>query len=285
MQEFQTLIQAEELTDILRSHSQDIIILDCRYSLSDLHYGLKAYEQGHLPEAQFISMEKDLAGKPNGKNGRHPLPDSQTLAHTLGKLGVNNQSQVVVYDDNTAMSPRLWWLIRHLGHNHVAVLNGGLNRWRSLNLPMTTSIPEIKAKRFIAKIRADDYVDSSYILNELDNNSNLIIDARSPDRFRGENETLDPIGGHIPGAINHFFMNNLSPLGVFKSSGELLEIYNKLGASNPHKKIISQCGSGVTACHNLLAMTIAGIKNGVLYPGSWSEWCSDSSRPFIAQSS
>ncbi|MDE3023880.1 MAG: sulfurtransferase [Pseudomonadota bacterium] len=279
MQDFQTLIQPEVLANLLNAASSNIIVLDCRYSLTDLNYGRIAYEAGHLPQAQFISLEEDLADKPNGKNGRHPLPDMQMLSDKLGRLGISNQSQVIVYDDNTAMSPRLWWLMRHLGHPHIAVLDGGLNRWKALNLPLTTIVSKIEPKQFIARIKTDDYVDSSFILSELDKNTLLILDARSPDRFQGLNETLDPVGGHIPGAVNHFFMDNLTAKGNFKNPIELLDIFRNLGVNNPKKKIISQCGSGVTACHNLLALTLAGINNGLLYPGSWSEWCSDTSRP------
>ncbi|MDE3208670.1 MAG: sulfurtransferase, partial [Pseudomonadota bacterium] len=215
----------------------------------------------------------------NGKNGRHPLPDEGNLTKKLAKLGIGNHTQVIVYDDNTAMSPRLWWLLRHLGHYKVAVLDGGISRWRKLDLPLTTQTHEVKPKQFVTKSRTDDYVTATDILQELGKPAQLIIDARSPDRFKGENETLDPVGGHIPGAINHFFMDNLSQNGMFKNAAELAEIFNKLGAFDPRKRIISQCGSGVTACNNLLAMEIAGINGALLYPGSWSEWCSEPSRP------
>jgi thiosulfate/3-mercaptopyruvate sulfurtransferase len=221
----------------------------------------------------------------NGSNGRHPLPDPQLLAATLGAAGVSGETQVVAYDDAGGMTAsRLWWLLRWLGHDRVAVLDGGIERWVAEGRPLSTASPEVAAARFAGSPR-DWVATTQEVLADVSNGQFCLIDARSPDRFRGENETLDPVGGHIPGARNRFFRDNLDSEGCFRSAAELRRELLALLAGIDPKQAVMSCGSGVTACHNLLAMEIAGLHDARLYAGSWSEWCSDPARPVASQAS
>mgnify|MGYP000846182056 FL=1 len=274
---FTSLISVQELVE---SATPSWRIFDCRFRLADPAAGQQAYAEGHLPDALFLDLEEDLSGPTSGLNGRHPLPDPQHLAAKLGSLGVGPDTQVVAYDDTGGMfASRLWWLLRWLGHGKVAVLDGGLQAWAACGKALTTAIPEPTAARFEARLQRDMKVNADYVLSHLDDPEVVIIDARSPDRFRGENETLDPVGGHIPGAINRFFQDNLGPDGRFKQAAQLQEELGKLIKGGDAHKVVAQCGSGVTACHNLLAMEAAGLDGARLYPGSWSEWCADPARP------
>lgn len=258
-------------------------VFDCRHQLSDPDAGARAYAQGHLPGARFLHLDGDLSGPRDGSNGRHPLPDPALLAARLGALGVGHETQVVAYDDSGGMiAGRLWWLLRWLGHDRVAVLDGGINRWLAEGRPLSTEIPEITAASFVATPR-DWVATTQEVLADVCNGQFCLIDARSPDRFRGENETLDPVGGHIPGARNRFFRDNLDSDGCFRSVADLRHELLALLADNEPKQAVMSCGSGVTACHNLLAMELAGLHGARLYAGSWSEWCSDPSRPVASQ--
>lgn len=254
-------------------------IFDCRHQLADPAIGAQVYAAGHLPGAVFLHLDRDLSSPMNGKNGRHPLPDPQLLARKLAAAGVANSTQVVVYDDTGGMmGGRLWWLLRWLGHDRVALLDGGINRWVKEGRPLSTEVPKPVPAQFDVSLR-DYTVSAAVVQDNLVSGALCVVDARSPDRFRGENETLDSAGGHIPGARNRFFRDNLDADGNFRSAPELRREFLALLAGVAPEAVVMQCGSGVTACHNLLAMEIAGLPGARLYPGSWSEWCSDPTRP------
>ncbi|HZX32681.1 MAG TPA: sulfurtransferase [Rhodocyclaceae bacterium] len=254
-------------------------IFDVRHQLADTGYGERVYQQGHIPGAQFLHCDRDMSGPTTGTNGRHPLPDPEILAARLGACGVDGATQVVVYDDAQGMiAGRLWWLLRWLGHDKVAVLDGGLQAWQAAGGALVADAPAVRPAIFVPQVR-DLVVDAHYVLTHIESAGMRLVDARSPDRYRGENETIDPVGGHIPGASNRFFRDNLGPDGRFKPAEALrAEWLPLLGESAPDQ-VVHQCGSGVSACHNVLAMEIAGLSGSRLYAGSWSEWCADSRRP------
>jgi thiosulfate/3-mercaptopyruvate sulfurtransferase len=265
-------------------------IFDCRHNLANPEYGSQAYAQEHIPGAQFLHLDKDLSGPRSGLNGRHPLPDPDQFAARMSAGGVDATTQVVAYDNEGGMyAARLWWLLRWLGHDRVAVLDGGLAAWQQAGYPCTAAFPETSPAAFTAQLQHGMPVNSAEVLANLQRPANdpakfQIIDARSPERFAGQNETLDPVGGHIPGAINRFFARNLDERGRFRPAAELrAEFASLLGDQSP-QNVVQQCGSGVTACHNMLAMEIAGLAGSRLYPGSWSEWCADTSRPIATGS-
>ncbi|MGH8728260.1 MAG: sulfurtransferase [Burkholderiales bacterium] len=255
------------------------IMFDCRHDLADTEAGRRAYFDSHIPGARFAHLDEDLSGTRTGKNGRHPLPDPEKLSAWLSRMGVDETKQLVAYDaSGAAFASRLWWMLKWLGHDRAGVLDGGFKLWVALGLPVTDELPKITPASFKARIR-DVTVDSRYIEERLRRPDCVVIDARSPERFRGIGETLDPVGGHIPGACNRFYMNNLDDQGCFKRRDALRESFSELiGRASP-ENVVHQCGSGVTACQNLLAMEIAGLSGSRLYPGSWSEWCSEPSRP------
>lgn len=258
-------------------------VLDCRHQLSDIEAGARAYVAGHLPGASFVHLDRDLSGPMNGSNGRHPLPDPSLLAARLGSLGVSRETQVVAYDDSGGMiAGRLWWLLRWLGHDHVAVLDGGIERWVAQGGLLSSDVPTPAAAKLEVVLR-DWVVTTQEVLADVHDSEYCLVDARSPDRFRGENETLDPVGGHIPGARNRFFRDNLEADGCFRPAAELRREFLALLAGIAPEQAVMSCGSGVTACHNLLAMEVAGLHGARLYAGSWSEWCSDPSRPVADQ--
>ncbi len=252
-------------------------VFDCRHDLKNTEYGRQAYARGHIPGALHLHLDDDLSGVKTGSNGRHPLPDADALASKLSAYGVDSDTQVVAYDNEGGIfATRLWWLLRWLGHDKVAVLDGGLAGWKRAGLSLDESIPAFAPRAFVPRVR-DIAVDVGQVIANTDA---LIIDARSPERFHGEGETLDPVGGHIPGAVNRFYFDNLDDDGCyFKPVAELRAEFDALLAGKAPQQVIQQCGSGVTACHNLLAMEIAGLSGSTLYPGSWSEWCADPSRP------
>jgi len=272
------LVSVEETAAHL--NDPDWIICDCRHDLANYSAGYKAYRAGHIPEARFLHLDVDLSGPKTGLNGRHPLPHPATFCLRLGALGINNHAQVVAYDETGGVyAARLWWMLRWVGHTRVAVLDGGWQAWTRAAKPVTVEQPVIEATTFSGRVQAQSTVDSTQILHHLEDRKALVVDARASDRFRGENETLDPVAGHIPGAVNRFFRMNLAEDGRFKPAEKLKqEFTSTLNGLSP-QSIIHQCGSGVTACHNLLAMEIAGLAGSRLYPGSWSEWVSDRRRP------
>jgi thiosulfate/3-mercaptopyruvate sulfurtransferase len=256
-------------------------LFDCRHDLKDTEYGARAYAKEHIPGALHLHLDRDLSGATTGRNGRHPLPSIEAFAARMSACGVGNDTQVVAYDNEGGIfAARLWWLLRWLGHDKVALLDGGLPGWKRSKRPLDNAVPAITPASFTPRPRPESMIDAAPILDALGSDALLLIDARSPERFAGENETLDPVGGHIPGAINRFYFDNLDDSGCyFKPADELrMEFTAALGNRNP-ATVVQQCGSGVTACHNLLAMELAGLSGSKLYPGSWSEWCADPSRP------
>ena len=275
---YTTIISAETL----RAHLDDTewVILDCRHDLADTGAGLRAYREAHVPGARFVHLDEDLSGKKTGRNGRHPLPEPSAFARRMAALGVGNHSQVVAYDASGGpYAARLWWMLRWAGHDAVAVLDGGWDAWTKAGYPVTAQVPAPAQGAFVPAWRPGLVLDIVHVVASAATGRPRLVDARSADRFRGENETLDPVAGRIPGAGNRFYRENLGPDGRFKEAAVLRqELSALLGASEP-TEIAHYCGSGVTACHNLLAMEVAGLSGSRLYPGSWSEWCSDSSRP------
>jgi thiosulfate/3-mercaptopyruvate sulfurtransferase len=275
-----TLISANELAQHLTD--PDWVILDCRHDLMAPDAGRSAFAAGHLQNAQFAGVDADLSGAKLGPDGafrgRHPLPERSALVATLRAWGVNDDSQVVAYDAHGGMfAARLWWLLRWIGHPAVAVLDGGLAAWQAQDLPLVTPLAPRAHGAIAEKHTLTRTVDAAAVLANLDGGADTVVDARAPDRFRGENETIDPVGGHIPGAKNRFFKDNLQADGRFKDAAELKRAFAPLFDAPQHA--IMQCGSGVTACHNLLALEVAGLHGAALYPGSWSEWCADPARP------
>ncbi len=273
---FATLISCAELAE--RLDNTDLRIVDCRHQLADASYGEKAYAREHLPGAAFMHLDRDLSSPMDGHNGRHPLPDPLRLAERLGALGISRGTQVVAYDDDGGMyAARLWWLLRWLGHERVAVLDGGIGQWAAQGRALTADVPQHAPAVFDVQLR-DWVVSVAQVLDNLEKEDFVLVDARGPDRFRGENETMDPVGGHIPGARNRFFRNNLEG-GNFRPAAELRQEFLGILAGIEPEQSVMYCGSGVSACHNLLAMEVAGLCGARLYAGSWSEWCADPSRP------
>ena len=274
---YTTLVSVIELAAHL--DDSDWIVFDCRHDLGDTEMGRRAYAQSHIPGARFLHLDEDLSGPKTGHNGRHPLPAPELFGRRLAALGMTHDKQAVAYDDAGGFyAARLWWMLRWVGHTQVAVLDGGWKAWLEAGLPVSTEAPSITPGAF-SGIAQDDTVDARYLLDPLAHPQQRVVDARSPERFRGENETLDPVGGHIPGALNRFFKNNLAADGRFKPKHALRHEFSVLLGAVPPARVVHQCGSGVTACHNLLAMEIAGLSGSKLYPGSWSEWCSEPQRP------
>ena len=277
---FTTLIDANTLSQHLSDPQW--VILDCRHDLMNPNFGRNAFAEGHIESAQFANIDTDLSGPKKDADGvfrgRHPLPDRAALLETLRRWGINDDTQVVAYDAHGGMyAARLWWLLRWLGHGAVAVLDGGLAAWGTAGLPLVTAVTERPRGNLAEKPTLVRKVSVGDLLENLDAKRLQVVDARANDRFRGENETIDPVGGHIPGARNRFFKDNLQADGRFKDAATLKQELAPI-VGTPSNAVM-QCGSGVTACHNLLALEIAGLSGAALYPGSWSEWCADSTRP------
>ncbi len=274
MKRFATLIGAADLAHHL--HDTRWRVFDCSFDLVHPHAGELAYREAHIPGAIYAHLERDLSGPLNGRNGRHPLPDPVRFATKLGEWGVGSDTQVVVYDDVAGTyAVRLWWMLRWLGHETEAVLDGSLNAWEAAGHDLTDAETQHLHAVFTPRLRPDMSVDVQFVESQSPRDGVRILDARNAQRFRGENETLDPVGGHIPGAVNRFFKDNLTPTGRFKPAEVLQAEYRQLMDGRGAAEIIHSCGSGVTACHNLLAMEVAGLSGSRLYPGSWSEWCAD----------
>lgn len=268
------LIDASALSAQLQQATPGVLVVDCRYSLADPAAGRQAYEQGHIPGAVYADLGDLLSGPVTGMNGRHPLPDPQVFADGLAGLGASDHTTVVAYDAEDSMfAARLWWLLRWIGHDNVCVLDGGLAAWTASGGRLSTETPVHSRGHLSLRGRAMPTVTFTDVLANVEDRQRQLIDARSPDRYRGENETIDPVGGHIPGALNRWFKENLDADGRFKPAARLKQEFQSLLGDTPVEHVVHQCGSGVTACHNLLAMEIAGMKGATLYPGSWSEWC------------
>ncbi|ABR88546.1 thiosulfate sulfurtransferase [Janthinobacterium sp. Marseille] len=277
---YSTLISAADLSKHI--FEPGWVILDCRHDLMNPEAGLRAFTEGHLPNAQFAHLDQDLAGEKIGADkifrGRHPLPDRAAFIARLQTWGINPDTQVVAYDAQGGMfAARLWWMLRWVGHEAVAVLDGGLPAWLANGMWLSTEASPRVLGTIGERPALTTTVSATELLNNLNTEKLTVVDARSADRYRGENETIDPVGGHIPGAKNRFFKDNLQADGNFKSAEQLRSEFSAL-LSDPTQAVM-QCGSGVTACHNLLALEVAGLGGAALYPGSWSEWCADPARP------
>jgi thiosulfate/3-mercaptopyruvate sulfurtransferase len=275
---FTTLIS----TATLALHLDDpaFAIIDCRYKLDDESWGERAHAAAHIPGAMYAALGRDLAAPGNGTNGRHPLPDPHALAQTVSRLGVASGVQAVAYDQENGMyASRLWWLLRWLGHDAVAVLDGGFAKWKAEGRATTSGVERREPRQFHGSPRADMSVDVDQVASLIGTSAWRLLDARAPERYRGETEPIDRTPGHIPGAANHFFQWNLDERGLFRTPEQLrARVRESLGDISA-ERVVCYCGSGVTACHNLLALEHAGLKGAKLYAGSWSEWSSDPSRP------
>ncbi len=278
MPQYHTLVSVTELAASLAHPG--LVVFDCRHDLASYEAGRRAYAGSHVPGARFLHLDEDLSGPKTGINGRHPLPHPQTLALRLAALGVTNTSQVVAYDaSGGCFAARLWWMLRWIGHDRVAVLDGGWDAWTRAEQPVSAEIPKPAPGGLTINMMDSSGVNTAYVEKHLQQPVMALIDARSPDRYAGQNESLDPVAGHIPGARNRFFRLNLADDGRFKSPDALRGEFEALLGSASVESVVHQCGSGVTACHNLLAMEYAGLKGARLYPGSWSAWVSNRQRP------
>jgi len=273
--QYTTLIDSATLAANL--DHPDWVVVDCRFDLANFAAGRKAYAAGHLPGARFADLDADLSSTVTAATGRHPLPDHEVLAAKLGAWGIDRLVQVVVYDaDVGAFAARLWWLLRWLGHEHVALLDGGLHAWQGEGLPVTRALPVIHARHFDGQPQAAQVVSTETVAA---GTAGLLLDARIGERFRGELEPIDPVAGHIPGSANLPLQKNLGDDGRFLPATELEALYRaQLGDREP-ATVTHYCGSGVSACHNMLAMEHAGLAGSRLYIGSWSEWIRDPDRP------
>lgn len=269
---YTTLISAADLNQHVGE--ADWAIIDCRFSLGNTELGRRNYQQGHIPRALYAHLDENLSGPIiPGETGRHPLPQVEVLAETLAKWGIDSDVQVVAYDDmGGAIAARLWWMMRWLGHEQVAVLDGGWQAWQQAGYPTESEIHPRPSRRFTPQARPAGVKSAAQVLTLRTDPTYRLLDARSADRYRGENETLDPIGGHIPGAISAPFAENLGEGGRFRSPAELRARFEELLGDVPPAQTVVYCGSGVTAAHNLLALAHAGLDGASLYAGSWSEW-------------
>jgi thiosulfate/3-mercaptopyruvate sulfurtransferase len=273
-----TLISTAELAACLDDPS--LVIVDVRHDLSQPDaWGELQYRAAHIPGARFAHMDRDLSAPKTGKNGRHPLPSPEVCAALFGRLGIDASKQVVAYDAGGGMyAPRLWWMLRWLGHDAAAVLDGGVGKWVREGRPVTAETPDVRPVTFPIR-RVGRALSADDMLAGLRDGSLRIVDARGAERFRGDVEPLDPVAGHIPGAVNRPYTKNVEADGTFKSPDALRAEFATVVGDTAPAQIVNVCGSGVSACHNILAMEIAGIGGTVLYPGSWSEWVADPSRP------
>lgn len=275
---FKTLVSTEQLAAHI--DSPDWVVFDCRFTLTDPQAGRRAYAAGHIPGARYAHLDDDLSSPITASSGRHPLPDPEQLAAKLGAWGVGPDTQVVVYDDSFgSMAVRMWWLLRWLGHDAVALLDGGIPKWHREKRPLSEELPAISATTFTARPAREVWVDAAEVEAARHDRARLILDARPEMRFTGEIEPLDKVAGHIPCSCNWSFEENLDMGGTYLPLDELREAYEKLLAGRDPASVIHTCGSGVTACHNILAMEAAGFAGSKLYPGSWSEWIRDPARP------
>ncbi|MGH8479352.1 MAG: sulfurtransferase [Gammaproteobacteria bacterium] len=251
------------------------VVVDCRFDLADPGAGGRAYRRRHIAGAAYAHLDRDLCGPPVITGGRHPLPTAEALQATLGRLGIDESRQVVAYDGaGGAMAARLWWLLRYMGHGAVALLDGGWDAWEAAGSPTATGEERAVARVFLGAARKEWLVRIEHV-----SDAPVLIDSRDPARYRGEVEPLDPVAGHIPGAVNYCWKENLDAQGRFLAPAALRARIEPLLAGTPSREAVFYCGSGVTACHNLVAVVHAGLPAARLYAGSWSEWCTDPGRP------
>jgi len=278
---YQTLVTPEQLA----AHIDDPqwVVFDCRFTLTDLEAGHRSYLKEHIKGSHYADLEKDLSSPVTPGSGRHPLPDPQQLAEKLSAWGVGKHSQVVVYDDSFgAIACRLWWLLRWLGHRDVAFLDGGLPRWTREGYGLSSSASDSNPARFEPRVDDTLWVTSQFVEQLSQSEQGILIDARAEERFSGEREPLDKVAGHVPGAINIPYDDNLAFNGQLLEAEELREVYAVATDPKAAQDVVHMCGSGVTACHNILAMELAGLKGSKLYVGSWSEWITDKRRSIIS---
>ena len=279
---FPALISAQQLAALLQDQPPEILLLDCRYALTDPTAGAAAYAQAHIPGAIHADLGKQLSGtaSSDGKGGRHPLPEPQVFAKAMAALGARDDSLVVAYDaGESVFAARLWWLMRWIGHDKVCVLDGGLQAWVDAGGELVADQPTLAPGKLSVRASALQTVSYAQVLANIEAQERVVLDARAADRYRGENETMDPIGGRIPGARNRPYKDNLDASGRFKPAEQLRSEFQAILGDTPASQIIHQCGSGVSACHNLLAMNVAGFGDSTLYPGSWSEWSRQADAP------
>jgi thiosulfate/3-mercaptopyruvate sulfurtransferase len=260
-----------------------LVVVDCRFDLNDTAAGERGYSASHVPGAVYAHLDRDLSGTKTGTNGRHPLPEVRAAAETFGRLGIEGRTQVVAYDYDAGMyASRLWWMLRWLGHDAVAVLNGGFKKWVAEGRPVAAGVERVAPRVFVPRPRPEMLVTLDEVAAIVSKGAEpgwQLLDARAGERFRGEVEPIDRVPGHIPGARNRPYQANVHADGTFRPPGELAgEFREVLGDGSP-EHTINYCGSGVTACHNVLALELAGMPGTKLYPGSWSEWSSHPSRP------
>lgn len=273
-------------TEELQKHLDDPqwIVIDTRHDLMDPSKGPKAYREGHVPGAYFMHVDDDLSGPKTGQNGRHPLPDVGEFAAKVNATGITPATHVVIYDDiagNYAL--RLWWMLRWLGHEKVALLDGGYPQWVKEGRPLSTEVPPKRKGAFDPRPMLGETVDVHFVHRFHESPSLKLLDARAAERFAGKQEPIDPVAGHVPGALNRFWKDNLEADGRFKPAARLRAEFDRLLAGTDPGQVVHMCGSGVTACHNLFAMELAGLHGSKLYPGSWSEWCADPARPVATE--
>jgi thiosulfate/3-mercaptopyruvate sulfurtransferase len=277
---YETLINATELLQHL--NDSDCLILDCRFSLMDPERGRRDYLKAHIPGALYTHLNEDLSAPViPGMTGRHPLPPIEKATVVFSNYGIGPGIQVISYDDSggALAAVRVWWMLRWLGHTAVAVLDGGWQKWLEMGFP-TRADPEVATRREFNPLPSPELiVDAQQIDRMRQDPDYLVVDARTAERFHGRNETIDPIAGHIPGAVSAPYLDNLNEKGEFRSRNDLKEIYRQLIGNRPIEKVAFYCGSGVTSIHNILAVMHAGLGEARLYVGSWSEWITDSKRP------
>lgn len=267
-----TLVSTEEL-----GAHPEWRVFDCRHDLAKPQLGEEQYLQAHIPGALFAHLDRDLSARRDGRGGRHPLPYPGAFIAWLGQQGLEHDDQVVCYDAGSGgIAARLWWMLRWVGHTAVAVLDGGFAKWQAEGRPLSTEVPRMAHSKYPVRLYADRAVGIGFVEQHL--HDTLLLDARAPERFRGEKEPIDTVAGHIPGAKNRYNSDNIGPEGTFKSPEQLRSEFLDVLGSHAPEDVVNYCGSGVAACHNLLAMEVAGLTGGKLYAGSWSDWISDPKR-------
>jgi thiosulfate/3-mercaptopyruvate sulfurtransferase len=280
--EFQTLIDVDSLQELLGGPR--LAIIDCRFDLMNPEAGRQAYLRAHIPRARYADLDRDLSAPVGPHSGRHPLPSPAAFASRLGAMGIGDDAQVIAYDEaNGSLAARLWWMLRWLGHGAAAVLDGGFKAWTARGGALESGQPTFRAEHFTPRIGANDaaqpVLSSAELEAALRDSKTLLVDARAAERYAGTVEPIDSVAGHIPGAVNHPFTANLAADGRFLPAAELKRRWReRLGNAEP-ANLVAMCGSGVTACHNLLSLEVAGLTGGKLYAGSWSEWIRDPRRP------
>jgi thiosulfate/3-mercaptopyruvate sulfurtransferase len=280
---YSTIVSVYQLAENLAN--PDWVVIDSRSSLVDKEWGFRAYRNEHIAGAIYADLEKDLSGPViPGVTGRHPLPEVGVLVKKFGSWGINHDVQVVVYDDaGGTYAARLWWLLRWTGHEAAAVLDGGWQRWKAAGYPTTAELSRPEPRSYQALVRSERMISSLELVQKLDDPQTIIIDARDRLRYLGLEEPIDPIAGHIPGAVSSPYALNLTDQGLFKPANQLRDYYGALLDHSRTETIVVYCGSGVTAAHNVLALELAGLSGARLYVGSWSEWITDPQRPIVQE--